>query len=506
MWYHIMVNMFISTLQYLSKNKQVAVIGLTFIYCFALYLYPYSFKLGIMLSFAYIVLYYVISRNFYLSLLSTFIVSAFFPLPAKNYPFIYAHSSEYNYELFKNGGFRSITLAIADVFGFFLILFFIRERIRNRAFINVLNYPMVMFILIAWFVYFAFSLFSSLSYSVFPTYSINVLAQGGKMVLVFVGIVYLFTEYKQKARYIYWALLASLLSISVIGLSQFGNNLSPAGISDNMIPLDIEERTNFFRISGISGHPNYHAFLTGMLILFVLPFVLKRRNIFFWIIVLLGLLNLFFAQSRSVWLVMFVQSLFGFFVYFRNIKNIFNMKIHYAMYKLLALIVITIFGLLVLFVLPRLSKSSIFFSKQGGAGLRVRMITEGWQLLQQAPWTGFGISMDVRVFLNKMPNGYTTIFPFPVHFAYLQIALESGIPATIMFFLPFYLMFRAWFGVDGWKKLHTPTGLIIFWGYILIFGYYSAQIINARKEYILLGIFLGLGVAYKYLSNNQYEL
>jgi O-antigen ligase len=478
----------------MKSNKSMVVMGLLLMYCSFLYKFPDDFKVGLVVTMVFIALLHYVIRNLFLSILIVFIASASFLFPAKTYTFEYASPSLYRYELLPRGIVESITFSISDVLGFSLVLLFIRQRVSDKLFIAVLNRPVVTAIIASWFVYYACSLYASINYSVFPIFSVDVLMLSGKMVLVFIGIIYLFSMREKNSFFIYIVLLSILLFQSLVGIVQFGTSFSSSGAIEQKILLDVEENIGFSRVSGISFHPNSHALTTSLLMLFTLPYVVREKGKKWWVILLFGFINIILSQSRTIWLACIIPALLAFIIHFKSQKEVL-MRI--AGNKRIISMTLVVMGMFLLIVFPRIGMTSIFFSQEGGGVLRTKMTIEGWELLQQVPWTGYGVGTGVRIFLDKLPNSYATTFPFPVHFALLQIALESGIPGVIAFLIPIVLVARLHFGSDLRKRLRDHRTLSIVSCIIVLMVFYSFQPIFTRREYLYIGICIGLGVAWK---------
>lgn len=482
--------------RFIHAHTPAAVFLLTAIYSVVLYTFPDSFKLAVVFAFAFALLLYRITKDFFTSLFIIFVLSSFFLFPSKNYVFIYAYPYEYTYNLLPRGVLATVFITVADIFGFFLCLYYIRERIKNAEFTKILNRPLLILIFVAWFIYYAFSLFSIVNYSSFLAYSLSILAQSVRMVIVFIGLLYLFTQKKQCIRLLYITMLSIIFFQSVVGIKQFIYTMSPSGTTEQTLSTDIEERTGPPRARGVMEHPNVHAFGLALLGVMSIPFVLKYKK-YGWIL-LLSFLNIVFAQSRTVWASLFLCFILFCAVYPKKVVQFFSSVFSNTRFVVIVLFITSIMALI---ILPRLSMISIFFTEEGGGRLRLKMIQEGWLLLRQAPWTGFGMGTNVRVFIDRIKNSYAITFPFPVHFAPMQIALESGIPAALCFFLPFYLILRNWFRVNDKSRINKSVRMSVISGAILIGGYSLSQPLF-WAEPMLLGIFLGLAFVMRHRSKN----
>lgn len=472
------------------KKTNASVFSLSIVYCICLLIFENSFKVAPVVAVGFVLGLYILTKDFFISLFTIFVLSSFFLLPAKIYRFEYESASQYVYELLKEGLFDNITIDIADLCNIALFIWFIRERIvGSKSFSRVLNTNIVILVLCSWFVYFSFSFFSVLNYSILPAFSFNLLLKYSKILSVFLGSVYFLVVKKSKQSIFFTTLISVLVFQSVIGILQFSNSLTIYGQSEKLPSLDTEERTGFSRVKGISNHPNTHALTTILLCLMVLPFLLKEKGKFSSGIIVLSIFNVSFSQSRSIWIACLLPLIFTLFIYRRSFM-IFARR--FVSKKRATTMILLTCGMLFIIISPRLSTITTFFTSTGGGNLRIKMISQGWQLLQQSPWTGFGMGMDVKVFLNRFQNSYAKTFPFPIHFAYLQIAIESGIIAAVAFFFPIYLVVRS--SISLIQKKTTEVVAILACVMIML-QYYLVQPIYGRREYIFIGLLIGIGSA-----------
>lgn len=483
---------------FITKNNFSSVFILSLLYCIYIFLFPDNFKAGLLVTFCLTGALYLLTKNLFISFFISFLLSSQFFLPAKNYLFEYASSSEYAYELLPSGIFESLAINISDILSLFLVLYFIRNKLVNIftnamridqvKFRSALEYGPIIVSLTSWLIYIILSLYSSINYSFYPAYSINVILQYGKMIVMFLCVVYLFSTKKQLTKLFYIALLSMLLFQSFMGLFQFSTNLRTQWVDYKPI-IDVEQKTNFFRVGGAIGDPNAYALFLGILLVVTFPFVIKHRYEHWWIISLLSLACIILSQSRTIWLALTVLSLL---LYIRYRSTINTIIIRYTTVK--ALYILLIGAVLCLtIVFPRLQASILFFSGDGGGQIRTTMLKEGWQLLQQAPLSGFGAGTVVRVMLNNFRNGYIATFPFTVHFMPLHIALESGIPAMFAFFIPFYIILRRWFAPARKNPYENNISISAVCGIIIVLISYMLQPSYGRQDYMYLGLIVGIG-------------
>lgn len=491
-------SLILSTIQRLARNPGLLIAVVTLMFYLLLFALRYNFKLATIVTLLTVTLYYLITKNLFFSLFSAFLVSAPFLIPAKQYEFEYASASEYTSHLLPQGIIRSINLTTSNVLGvlimWFLLLMVIKrivhtERPAPNPFVVMLNLPLFKFVSFCWLGYFIISLYSSLYYSLLPNYSLYLLFEDSKLFIGFIGIIYLAVTKTGafKFKYVYIVLLTMLLFQNAVGFSQFITSL---GYNYALYSGDIEENIPLARIEGISYHANLHAFIILLLFALVLPYIAKRKRWLFNIAVLSSAANIVLSQSRTAWLGVAAASVYA-FIALKNdtIKSVFALLKGAKLYRVIFLSILAL-----IIMLPRLQTSSIFFSEEGGGRLRARMISEGWRLLQESPFIGFGQGSVVKVFLTNYSDSYAETFPSPVHFAFLQLALESGIPGAILFYLPFLV-----FLIKYTRHLKHPSrrfrGALLssVCGIIILLVNHSLQPAG-ELEFYLMGVTLGFGI------------
>ncbi len=304
--------MFRNLVSYCIKSSYIGIYVLCLLYSYALYIFPDSLQVGLLLTILFILGLYSLTRNLLTSLAITFIISSQFFSPAKTYEFEYASATEYVSELRQYGIVEPVALNISDIMGIFIVFLLLKDKLlfifnkkalgAKRLLISFLQTPPTVWIMFSWFIYFLLSLYGSLYLSFSPTYSLNILMQYAKMVIAFISVLHLFTEVGSKRIFIYIVLLSMLSFQSFMGISQFVGGISNYGMTEKLVTSDIEQNTTFSRIVGIYGSPNSHGFSVAILLLLSLPFIIKRNKWFLSAVGGLGILNIIISQSRSVWL------------------------------------------------------------------------------------------------------------------------------------------------------------------------------------------------------------
>lgn len=482
----------------IKKHKGAAVLSILICYLFYLLKYPESYKLGIIASMATTAAVYAVTGNFFFSLFSVYSLSLPFKVPAKQYHFLYASPTEYQYELLPDGVFDNSYFTISTLWGALLVLYYVnqffhyvllKKTTNITFFISLFRTPIVYLSLFSWSIYFFLSFIGSLTFSFNPSYSINYLVHESNIIVIYIGVLYLFLVEKKGGYYFSLILLASITFHGLIGVSQILRLFTEQNYIQNVPIIDAEQRLLFQRINGVLG-PNRHAYLIAIYSLMLLPltrFIKNKTTLLF--VLFLAAINIIFSQSRTVWLGIGAITLLCYAFNKKRLLSIFSTVRSRVKLRYLIISIILIF----IIIIPRISVSNIFFSEEGGGALRKQMFTEGLQLLHLSPWFGFGAGTTVRALLDNFQKSYVQVFPDSVHFTYLQLAIESGIPATIAFFIPYYLFIRQVFVLKVGKKWKNDMLLCVIGIIILTNVYFFFQPISGRTEFGYSGIILGLG-------------
>jgi len=94
---------------------------------------------------------------------------------------------------------------------------------------------------------------------------------------------------------------------------------------------------------------------------------------------------------------------------------------------------IALFVMLVSLVFPRALSSIYFFDKQGGAKLRIQLLSESWKVIKSNVLWGVGLEMDVYYSFSASTRG--SIYrqsPYPVFNGFVRMWEQSGIFPLVM--------------------------------------------------------------------------
>lgn len=474
----------------LKKHKNLFIFAMSLFYVLGLFLLSDSFKFATSFSFICFSIFIFISNDLKTSLVIMMFLSGLFFLPAKYQLIEIASNSEIKHDLLPYGAFDYYGLTTSDIFALFLLLDIVFHIQNIRKYLNIRNLFFV-FTLISWLLLFFSTIYSSLYYSFFPEFSIFFSIQTLKILLLFLGI-YQIKKEKRNYEFFSIAALGLILFQLILGCFQFLFSSTQLFLG-NMVSLSLtipEEDTFFSRIWGISYHANQHAINISLLYFYLLfnknSLFKKYSNL----ITGLFLTNIILTQSRGIWLFLFVISIFFFWFSFKkineNVLSVIKIMIRNKVYVLgLAFFVLVI-------VFPRLSLSRYFFSETGGGALRVKMIADGLQILNESPFFGHGLGSSVRVALDLLPNGYISTFPFPIHFGYLHFSVEAGIVGAFLLFSPIFLLLRKSI-IDLLEKKFVLEKFLLFSMIFILLAHYLFQPIIIRTEWIFFALIASIG-------------
>lgn len=483
---------------YLQGKKELSCILTNVIYSLLLYVFPGNFKFAALLSIFFLLLLYGITRNFLLSIFSVIFLSGQFLWIGKYYEFELVSPYEYVFERFSGGIIEQYGLNLSDLFSFGLAIFFLKEIFQNRFIKGKKNHTKSLSfskkILIFWSLFFLIAMYSSYYISFKPVFSLSILWQQFKLVLSFIATIKLLKSDSRTTKYFYLTIMSLLIFQSFLGLFQFFWVLLGFGANQQFnysFVVPEEESLIFPRVFGTFLHPNDFSFvlLKLIFILFTHVFIISKTKAFKRLLIL-SFFILLLAQSRVIWLGLLGTLLFFGWEFRKKIRfqisDFMNRKFFFSVLLLICISVLLVF--------PRVYLSQFFLDEEGGGNLRLKMISEGMQVILQRPLFGYGIETNLRVMFDNFPNGYVQNFPFTVHNMYIRMVSEVGIIATICFFIPFVLIIRKYLQIK--RNLSYRDRLNLFFIVACAFSsliYYLFQPANGRIDYLYLGIVFGFG-------------
>jgi len=393
-------------------------------------------------------------------------------------------------------------LNLSNIFLFLNLVTFCREVIINKNF--SLRIKELIVTLLAACGFFLIALGGSLNSSPFFEASFVWLIQYMQLFLVAFLLFFLYLNYKNKFELIYPVLLYTILFQSLISVLQFirqsslGLPVEFARIASYFAPGP-EEINTLFRVNGTFLFHNQLALITLVLFVILIPKVLEQRKKVYILGIFLSLVTIVLTQSRSIWIA--ATSV----IFFLARNYTYELK---RLAKLLGfrfLIYSGVFAIVLSFIIvPRILLS--FNSPFEGAGIpgRIQMISEAWEALKLSPWMGYGVGTNEYILHSQFPGGIISSFQASVHMAFLQMALEVGIPGTVFLLLPFILIARNLMsGFRTFSKKLKDFSFTYLSGVFVFVLYYLFQPHVGIVEFPYLGLILGYGLIGVYLKTKN---
>ncbi len=463
---------------------------LTLIFLFILWMTPLSFKVFTIILVMLFFIHLFVYRSVFASLMSFIFMSAQFPLQGKFYDYLIIDPGRVELEPFYSEGvvagfgftgFDLLCVALLFFIGKYVFQYYFLPLSATTSHVYQLKQSrVVMIFVICWFIFIALSLYSSTMYSSHPINSVlHLFGYATFLLMIIAGI-----GFRKISAFLHGTISISLLAStllfqSIVGLLQIimaATKLNENVRNEILIYLP-EQNSLLARPTGTFDHPNQFGFIL-LLCLLALFHLRPQLNKITRAAILFGFIMTIASQSRTIWA---IESIIGVILFLNFHRKIIPILTHWRRTKsfILSFYIVLFFSTII--ILPRLANTR-YTLFEGSGSIRVQMIREGFLALTQRPWTGYGIDTNVSVMFEQFPTGYISQFPFDVHMAYLQFALESGVVATAAFFLPFiYLV---------WLRHKKNFLLKIFC--FTVFMYYALQPHGGKNELLLLGFLVSI--------------
>lgn len=480
-------------LRSIFKKREYLYTVTVVISCLLLSLLSSNFQLFVALLFVIFVVIYAIVNDFFYSVFTLFLMTAQFQLPGKYYIFELVPRNLFSYPSLQDGLFDGYGLVSSDIVAFVIVLFFLKNGLNAiltgtiSSSLKTVNNSFLKLIHLCWLIYFGFSQYSSSTFSFYPAFSTILLIQYSKMVVMFWASYYLFNSNKQQYRTLFFYLMSSLIVFqSYLGFQQLLGRISQTSSPVSLI-VAAEEQSLIPRINGSFEYANQFGLIILIFVLLIAPKIKRKSLNFINISFFLACFDIVFSKSRTIWI-----AALGivFLLILRHPKQ----RIALIARAVRSKFILLLLSIPLIIILNRLLSSTATFDVYGGGALRLEMLKEGVTQLQAMPLAGFmgyGIETNVKLLFDEIPNGYIRYFPFAIHNGFLQMTLESGLVATLFFFIPFYVVLRRlilkYLHKDFSLNLPFSAGL----GLIALIIYYCVQPINARVEFIFIGLLFG---------------
>lgn len=233
---------------------------------------------------------------------------------------------------------------------------------------------------------------------------------------------------------------------ATVSLYQFFNKNPLGMISEPVVQtypqtLTYIEGANIYRSTGTFGHANMLAAFFIALSPFI--FLFNYSSYFILLLYLIIFFAIILTYSRISWIFFAIQ-----FLLIKSWKKklYLNEKKYSNSNKILIPIFLIFIGFLILpFFLIRIVTSVKSFTEFGSLGMRVKLTSEGLNLITKNPVWGVGLNRSLETYSQApITNIFKQFEPgifYKIHNTFLEIASESGIPGLILFLVFLALVF-----------------------------------------------------------------
>ncbi len=205
------------------------------------------------------------------------------------------------------------------------------------------------------------------------------------------------------------------------------------------------------RVTSTLGQPNFLASYLLLALPLIVYLIVHSKKIlikFSWLIVLIfGLLNLFFTYSRAGWLGLFLGIIITAIIYWLVVGKKVNRK--YLKLSGLVLVIASLFIVIIFlkndFLQTRL-KTAINI-KTGSVAARLNFYKASGKTIGNKPWLGYGLDTQGEIFARAYEKdwaiyGDVNVYPNRAHNLILDILLTSGILGLISYLALLYVFVK----------------------------------------------------------------
>ena len=283
----------------------------------------------------------------------------------------------------------------------------------------------------------------SIFFSINPSYSLSVFEKYWLKPISLFYIIVNFADKQKKFRNLTWTIFLSLLILMIIGILKFP-------FSEYLLG---NKRLDSL-ITGSSEFAEYLEMFVPVLLAFMLWSRKNYLKIGAGVFLLINLFCLIFTYSRGSWIAIFPVSSF---LFFRKDKR---------------LLLLPVLLVIILFVVsPPALKQRIFsvvnIEKIPSTDNRIQIWGETIGEMKKKPLTGFGWGW--KNYRQLSPQFRSTKMGWHAHNYFLEIAFESGIPASCVFlWLWITIMIKSWKIYIKVGDYFLKTLTIGIWGAFLV--------------------------------------
>lgn len=250
----------------------------------------------------------------------------------------------------------------------------------------------------------------------------------------------------------------------------------------------LDENNAMYRPSGTFMFHNQVSLVLAICLALISPHMIQNKSKLFIVCFYCGLTSIVLTQSRSVWLGIAL----AFYIFIRsNYRELLKKMGQFGIRRIVAYSLLTVLVMGPV-IIPRLILSLNMVYDGAGFPIRMRLLTEGVEVLRNNFLVGYGPGTNEYMLNSFFPDGVTTVFPAPVHIGIIQLLIEVGIIGTSAFLFPFITTFivllKQRYIIDSEKKSAFILAVTICFVYYLFLPHVGIV------EFAYIGVPLGYGL------------
>lgn len=441
-----------------SIENTVFVTGVSLLAFFSLWFFNFSNKEMVVLFFVLFILLLVYSRNIGLSLFITYLISStIFVGKTHYYQLLDLKEFPHLKELYPFGIGTLLIIKPSDIFSFGISIYALINLLKIKAKLHLekIDFFLILFLLWTLMVnivvsprimislYYTLDLFQAVSLHFFLKLFKNKQKSLSIIPLVFF-VIAIFQSYISIHQFIKSGPLQK--NVELVHLApKFG------GV--------IDETYFTFRPIGTFLHSNNLGVYLSALTLFLFSFYLIYTRWSYLLSLVLAFTSIILSLSRTAWISLFIGTLYFFYSIEHSLKINLLQK-----FKTKFLLLTIVFIPLLIYSLPRISKTALTFNESGGGYLRLKQTQEILNLIKSSPFFGTGSGMSTLKAIELNKKGVFVNFPDQIHNHYLLILAENGSIGLFLFVCVLFFYFRGL--TTKLKKTKIVNGKILIYGLI----------------------------------------
>jgi len=394
--------------------------------------------------------------------------------------------------------YLSPTLYLTDLVIFLLLLFWVFNLLSKPKPSPIFHWPTISFFL------FPLALLLSTIVENFTLAGFYQTAKISQMALL-AAFVATEIDIKRDLRKILFFLGIGIFWQSILAIAQFFNqgsfglwllgerNFGPQTPGISLVDLDGRQ---LLRPYGTFPHPNVLGGFLSILLpgFLVASFSQKRKNLFAFIVLVLGYLALALTFSRSSWLVGFAGSLACFFAFwFSKPKSLLKIK---RLEVIFAGLIVIVFSATLFFAWPYFWQRITSFNSTDSHSLilRSKLADSAIAMFKTSLFFGIGPARFLTLLPQFFAFSETVRWLQPTHDIYLLILAENGFFGLIAFLIPIlWLLARL---IDKARNFLVAKVLLILLIGILFLGSVDHYFLTLQQGQLIFWLFLGLSFSY----------